>query len=153
MAENRMKQVAKIFDLEKGEEFLVDFHDGSGKHRYSFENGGVFNLEKSKFEDETLGGLLTGEYEIEKIPWRAKPSETFWSFGVGYCPQPRGSLKAVDYCLPPIGSLKVVKLNECGNFSDTLRYRLGFYYKTEEEAEADRPRAEKFFMSNQRIDV
>ena len=118
MAKNYMADVAKMLGVEHGEEF--NLKDCSREvvctHRFKLTMGGL-----CEFWDNTwvchdmIGDLLTGEYEIVKLPWKPK-------FGDEY------------YC----ASVPQRCIRKCfwSNITrDYAFYKLGMCYRTKEEAE------------------
>ena len=65
---NYMKQVAKLLDVEIGEEFKIEGHSGNVKYRLTEENLEYFSGGKGFTISSTLNCLLNGEYKVVKIP-------------------------------------------------------------------------------------
>ena len=81
---NKMKEIAGIFDLEIGEEFNVIYDDG----KYSEYNPYRFTEEEGLIDKDGDGSplptrLLRGIYTIEKLPFKPKEGERYYTFGLG----------------------------------------------------------------------
>lgn len=87
MAKNYMVEVAKMLGVEFGELFEVTERGVTYKH-YLKPNG-VYRV----YSDDQLGkevlpyvltGILTGEYEFKKLPWRPKKGDEYYYPGEGF---------------------------------------------------------------------
>lgn len=77
---NQMADFAKIFDLELGEHFKVS---GCGDTHYFFTTDGLKykNLGDTYDCNHSLYlSLLTGQYEIIKLPWHPQFSGNYWTY-------------------------------------------------------------------------
>lgn len=81
MGKNYMPEVAKVLGVEIGEEFDVIYETGQKS------DWGPYKITRDGLVDEsgnwTLHGtalfnLLTGEYTLQKRPWRPKDKEQYW---------------------------------------------------------------------------
>lgn len=131
---NYMENVAKMLGVELEEEFNIKFSNGSvSDSTYKITIEGLKNSSDNynRYLPYCLMDLLTGEDVIVKqSSWKLKDGETYYSFAL---------IK---------GELTITSFEWYGTFSNWLRYHNGFCYKTREEAEADKTRAEKFLQSN-----
>ena len=115
---NRMEEVAKMFGLELEEHFHITIKSHENTV-YKFTKDGVaFYDNKLKTWYESVGllaGILTGETEVVKLPWKPKMDE--------------------KYYIPSIFDWDFYKYNfwlndEC----DEKYYKRGLVFKTKEEA-------------------
>ena len=66
MAQNKMKEVAKIFGVDLEEEFKIKYND---KSTYVFKEDGLFEkINDGVYSQCDIDNLLTGESELVKIP-------------------------------------------------------------------------------------
>lgn len=136
MAENKMAEVVKLLNVEIGEEFLVfnDMGELVGKHKFDDKNLWVIDDNRTSLINNHLVYLLNGAWTIKKKPWKPMKNERYYTF------------KYIKK------SLEVELYQWSDDVFDILAYRNGFCFKTEEEAEAALPMAEKFFNSDDIID-
>ncbi len=81
---NLIPQIARMLGVEIGEEFQIKEY---GERIYRFANSGlqliydngVRNLNTTT--NMALSGLLSGDFEIVKMPWKPKFGEKYYSFG------------------------------------------------------------------------
>lgn len=115
-----MEKIAKIFDLELGEKFMLFSKDGEYEGEYRFEDYGLegfFHDEKEVYY-KTIK-VLRGDYIIKKYPWKPKEGEIVY---------------IVEFdCFSE--SFKPKKFKYCNNLYFQMLYRLGLIFKTEKEAE------------------
>lgn len=123
---NLIPEVAKLLGVEIGEEFRIKKYDN---RKFKFYKDGL----KIKWDGENdwdinstwLMGLVTGEDEIIKLPWKPQKDAAFWYVGVD-------------------GGVYIVSI-----LSDTLRFYLmqsGNCFRTRKEAEANADRIGKEIM-------
>lgn len=87
MAKNLIPQTAQMLGVELNEEFKIKEY---GEKIYRFANSGlqliydngVRNLNITT--NMALSGLLSGDLEIVKMPWKPKMYETYYSFDIIY---------------------------------------------------------------------
>ena len=125
MAKNLMPEILKMLGVEYGEKFKLrengeeDFRDGV----FCFiEDLGFRKLtldDKAWSANEMLEELLTGYYEIVKLPWEPKDGEKYWT------------IRFVGIDKPSTYSYIWTS-----HSSDFAYLRLGIVYRTKEEAEA-----------------
>lgn len=81
MGKNYMLEVAQMLGVEIGEEFDVIYETGQKS------DWGPYKITRDGLVDEsgnwtlhgtTLFNLLTGEYTLQKRPWRPKYKEQYW---------------------------------------------------------------------------
>lgn len=135
MAENKMAEFANMLGVELEENFLAFFDTGEMFGECKFTDAGFWLLggELMANMNEGLYKLLTGELRIKKMPRKPHYGEGYWSY------------KKID------GSKTRLEIHEdywYGDFIDKIMYKLGFCYKTKEEASANLSRAEDFFNNS-----
>ena len=76
---NYMPEVAKILGVEVGEEFdiLINETEMLVHGPYKIIDNAIVDYVGCKTKD-LLYGLLTGEYTLQKRPWRPKDKEQYW---------------------------------------------------------------------------
>lgn len=109
---NKMKELAGIFGLELGEEFNI-VHDGKYPeyNPYVFTGDGLLNKDGECSPVLTL--LLRGVYTVEKLPFRPKEGQLYYTFGY---------------------TLNVISIHWAGCKYDMERKMLGIVFRTELEA-------------------
>ena len=131
---NYMAEVAKMLGVEIGEEFEIG---NNGKVIVKLtENGLKIVTALGKLIDNAehvcLAQILTGKYEIRRLPW--KPS--------------------ADECYYSVTEEGLIGQNVCvWDFIDISLYRLGNCYHTKEEAEANRDKWISFYESDEVLEV
>lgn len=115
MAKNYMADVAKMLGVELGEEFKVAVRGCSYDTLYYFDKRGAWD-EDDQVADAIIPALLTGSYEIVKLPWKPKYNE--------------------EYYYPNVPVRSVVATIWSDATRDYALYNLGMCYRTREEAEA-----------------
>lgn len=116
---NHMEEVAHMLGVELGERFKVKV-DGCEVIDVVFylSEKGLCEENNSDYASDyayELAYLLTGEWEIVKLPWKPYPNDIFWYIN---------SQGAIDYQrFSPFCSL------------DLALYKLGKLYRTKEEAQ------------------
>ena len=122
MAKNLMPEILKMLGVEYGEKFKLrengeeDFRDGV----YCFvENLGFRKLTldgKAWSANGMLEELLTGYYEIVKLPWEPTVKD--------------------NYFYPSISRNRIIETHWYGDTDDYALKSLGVIYRTREDAEA-----------------
>ena len=107
---NKMKELAGIFGLELGEEFTINGR-GSEYYPYVFTEDGLVDKDGDGVPIPTK--LLRGVYTVEKLPFRPKEGQRYYTCGAG---------------------LIVLDLNWVGCSYDLERQLLGVVFRTEQEA-------------------
>ena len=117
---NKMKEIAGIFGLEIGEDFNITCNREYSEyipHRFTGYNPHRFTEDglKDKDGDETPipTNLMRGVYTIEKLPFRPKEGERYYSFGF---------------------NLTIISLHWTRCKYDMERKLLGIVFRTEQEA-------------------
>ncbi|WP_277248116.1 hypothetical protein [Phascolarctobacterium succinatutens] len=121
MSKNILPEIAKMLDVELGEEFKIE-----GDNRtYWFDLDGLHSGEyvAEDEDDAMLHDLLCGEVEIVKLPWKPKQDETFYTFGIHAT-----ETKWV-----------VVSVKWWDNVKNLALYKIGWIYRSQAEAEAALP--------------
>lgn len=83
MSKNLIPEICKMLGVELGEEFKIKEY---GERIYRFANSGlqliydngVRNLNTTT--NMALSGLLSGDLEIVKLPWKPKRKDKYWTF-------------------------------------------------------------------------
>lgn len=80
MGRNYMPEVAKMLGLEIGEEFDILYKDGTATELgpFKFTNETILDCDGDELQCWRLCCLLTGDYTIQKRPWRPKENERCW---------------------------------------------------------------------------
>lgn len=121
MTKNHMAEVAKMLGVELGEEFIVD--KGSNHlEECRIAKTGLHDVRTSGRCCEMLTEILTGEYEIIKLPWRPKVRGMYWSY---------------------LGDFSIFSSFWDETSLDYMRLKCGCVFRTEEEAIAARPQKYK----------
>lgn len=126
MTKNLIPEIAKMLGVEIGEEFKVKgddettyiFTDDGLKLTY---DGGIGIVEISS--DAAFAALVNGKDEIVELPWKPKEGEKYWSF------------------LP--GAWMVTWYTWDDSPIDFAFYKVGWVFRTKEEAEAALPAVAK----------
>lgn len=132
MRKSIIPEIAKLLDLEVGEEFKIKgCLDGILFH---FEECGLKARStdgKVSLSGEVDGALferlLGGYLEVVKLPWKPKVDEKYWTFdivGLG-------------------NTLRVVRYRWDCDFNDLMKLKVGWVYRTRAEAEAVLPAVAK----------
>ena len=81
MSKNYMPEVAKMLGLEIGEEFDILYKDGTATEigPFKFTNETILDCDGDELQCWRLCCLLTGDYTIQKRPWRPTEGELFWT--------------------------------------------------------------------------
>lgn len=137
---NHMAEVAKMLGVELGEEFEIEFPAPSTISTTAVFKENEFRIVKTDayimtpyWNYSVLHSLLVGILTIKRKPWKPKCGEAYW------------------YVTILDGEI------DFGIWRDTLRditlYKLGNYYRTYDEAEANRDKWVKFYASNEVLEV
>lgn len=80
MGKNYMPEVAKMLGVEIGEEFNLLNEDGEIVlySPYKFTGDSIIDYEGSTLRGWRLWNLLTGDYTLQKRPWRPREGEAYW---------------------------------------------------------------------------
>lgn len=80
MSKNYMPEVAKMLGLEIGEEFDILYKDGTAMELgpFKFTNETILDCDGDELQCWRLCCLLTGDYTIQKRPWRPKVGDAFF---------------------------------------------------------------------------
>ena len=132
---NYMKEVAKMLGVEIGERFRLYDEDREYNANYYFLEDGIYVDVADKPCRENVGLLfeiITGEYTIKRKPWKPKPHQQYWL----------------------VDENGFVAYDDWMNTSTDLNYyKLGNFYRTAEEAEANREKWKAFYESNEVLEV
>ena len=80
MSKNYMPEVAKMLGVEIGEEFDILYKDGTATELgpFKFTNETILDCDGDELQCWRLCCLLTGDYTIQKRPWRPKYDDEYW---------------------------------------------------------------------------
>ena len=125
MAKNLIPQIAQMLGVEIGEEFKIKGREGA---IYKFIVDGLLvsydDAEKVYTATHVpLVGLVRGDIEIVKLPWKPKKDETFYTFGI----------HATE------NKWVVVSAKWWENVKNLALYKIGWIYRSQAEAEAALP--------------
>ncbi len=116
---NYMKEVAALLGVELNEEFkIVDENDETFLNTYKITENGLLNCDRH-YECDLIG-LLTGDWQVKKLPFKPKCGEYYWT------PMPsKVGVVSEDYKWENLPY-------------DYLAYYNGLCFRTKEEAEANK---------------
>ncbi|WP_270658125.1 hypothetical protein [Eubacterium callanderi] len=108
MGKNYMPEVARILGVEIGEEFdiLINEMEMLTHGPYKITDNAIVDYVGCKTKN-LLYGLLTGEYTLQKRPWRPTEGELYWLVTVG------GLLKYDYFWRDSLGSLTLLNMGNC----------------------------------------
>lgn len=131
---NYMADVAKLLGVEIGEEFKV-CRNGEATVKLT-ENGlkilTVLGPLIDNANDVCLSKILTGEYIINRGPWKPKRDEFYWN------------VRLED-------NIYLTKWMD--DVIDYNNYKLGNCYRTKKEAEENRDKWSRFYASDEVLEV
>lgn len=128
MSNNLIPKIAKMLGVELGEEFKIKGREGA---IYKFIVDGLLvsydDAEKVYTATHVpLVGLVRGDIEIVKLPWKPKKGETYYTFVL---------------MVVLMGDKWVVRSSRWGGFpNEHALLDKGWVYRTKEEAEAALPK-------------
>lgn len=108
MSKNYMPEVAKMLGLEIGEEFNVFDEDGKkfAYGPYKITDNAIVDCEVER-SPSLLYNLLTGEYTLQKRPWRPKYDDEYWSISTD------GSVFCSDFYKDNENDLALLNMGNC----------------------------------------
>ena len=126
MSKNLIPEICKMLGVELGEEFKIKELVGL---TYKFDDKGLSliygnHISVTDASATTVVGLLNGEYEIEKLPWRPKKNQLYWTFDLSTAEN----------------KLRVLQDEWLNRVEDVALLKVGWAYRTKEEAEAALPK-------------
>lgn len=127
MAKNLIPEIAKMLGVEIGEEFKIKGREGA---IYKFIVDGLLVSDDDAEKVYTtahmpLVGLVRGDIEIVKLPWKPKKGDVYFTFEL-------------------LGGKWVVRSFWWGDFpNEYALFDKGWVYRTKEEAEAALPKVAK----------
>lgn len=129
MAKNLIPEIAQMLGVELGEEFKIKGREGV---IYKFIVDGLIvsddDVEKVyTTANMPLIGLVRGDIEIVKLPWKPKKGERYWTFD---------TVVLGD-------ALCIVRYTWDGDFNELTKLKTGWVYRTRAEAEAALPAVAK----------
>ena len=126
MTKNLIPEIAKLLGVEIGEEFkVIDTHENECTVRFIENNLQVFDELDKNWRDfaRAVGLIVSGEYEVIKLPWKPKLNDVFWTYACN------------DF---------VVCWNKWdGSAQQLAELKCGMVFRTEAEALKERPRIYK----------
>lgn len=129
MAKNYIQDVAKMLDVELGEEFNVS---GCGQTLYKLTEDGLSCLVCDKWEqqaDFAFMSLIKGKYKIIKLPWQPKDGDVYY--------RPRDYHTAFSEAVTDFWR---------GTVNDFALKEAGMIFKTKAECEAALPELRKKYL-------
>ena len=125
MAKNLIPEICKMLGVELGEEFKIKGREGA-IYKFIVDGLLVSDDDAEKVYTAThvpLVGLVRGDIEIVKLPWKPKQDETFYTFGI----------HATE------NKWVVVSVKWWDNVENLALYKIGWIYRSQAEAEAALP--------------
>ena len=125
MAKNLIPEIARMLGVEIGEEFKIKGRKGA-IYKFIVDELLVSDDDAEKAYIAThapLVGLVKGDIEIVKLPWKPKKDETFYTFGI----------HATE------NKWVVVSVKWWDNVKNLALYKIGWIYRSQAEAEAALP--------------
>ena len=125
MAKNLIPEIARMLGVELGEEFKIKGREGA-IYKFIVDGLLVSDDDAEKVYTAThvpLVGLVRGDIEIIKLPWKPKQDETFYTFGI----------HATE------NKWVVVSVKWWDNVKNLALYKIGWIYRSQAEAEAALP--------------
>lgn len=109
MGRNYMPEVAKMLGLEIGEEFDILYKDGTATELgpFKFTNETILDCDGDELQCWRLCCLLTGDYTIQKRPWRPKYGNEYWSISTD------GSVFCSDFYKDNENDLALLNMGNC----------------------------------------
>lgn len=129
MAKNLIPEIARMLGVEIGEEFKIKGRKGA-IYKFIVDELLVSDDDAEKAYIAThapLVGLVKGDIEIVKLPWKPKKDETFYTFGI----------HATE------NKWVVVSVKWWDNVKNLALYKIGWIYRSQAEAEAALPAVAK----------
>lgn len=143
MAKNLIPEIAHMLGVEMGEEFKLSAAGTTLPKIFKF-NGHVLWSNSSDGEHgwfptpaHSLLELIYGDFEIIKLPWKLKQGDTYYSFYRGWRNR-FGEECDANECV-----WKVTKYFWCDSPFDFGMIKVGWVFRTREEAEAILPTVAK----------
>lgn len=137
--ENKMREIAKMFNVELGEEFDIKFKPPSSCKATAVFTESGFNIIDTDvaiqipyWHEAVLHSILKGDIDIQRKPWKPKFNEQYYSIGTD------GSTESGTW------------LND---FIDYTLYKIGNCYRTTEEAQTNRNKWGTFYSSNEVLTI
>lgn len=125
---NYMAEVAKMLGVELGEKFKIKGYSAT----YILDEDGLFDQPDGMNNFMHLTCLLTGEFEVVRIPWTPCDNEKF-------------------YVVLSDGDVRHKYWDDCATCKNY--YKLGNCYSTKEEAETNRDKWLSFYASDEILEV
>lgn len=129
MSKNLIPEIAKMLGVELGEEFEIKGRKGL-TYKFIIDELIVCDDDEEHgytSANMTLVGLLRGNYEIIKLPWKPKKEERCWFI-------------ITDPDCDNEESLIAVENWWYGSFDEQIALKAGVVFRTKEEAEAALPK-------------
>lgn len=109
MSKNYMPEIARMLGVEIGEEFDILYKDGTAMEDgpLKFTNETILDCDGDDLQCWRLCCLLTGEYTIQKRPWRPKYGNEYWSISTD------GSVFCSDFYKDNENDLALLNMGNC----------------------------------------
>lgn len=126
MAKNLIPEIAQMLGVELGEEFKLRCIEG----KFYFKENELYfvnEVGESYIRNDFLPSVLRGELEIIKLPWKPNLNERYWTF------------------MSSLEGRKLYVLNYMWDNSviDVALHKVGWVYRTQEEAKSALPKVAK----------
>lgn len=126
MAKSLIPEIARMLGVELCEEFKVDMYEYT-KMVFKFDNKGLMTRADCKGSTwvaahVALTGLLAGNVEIIKLPWKPKIYDIYWTFKAAHLDV---------WC--------VTDIRWMNNPKDVATFKNGWVFRSKEDAEAALP--------------
>lgn len=127
MAKSLIPEIARMLGVELHEEFKVDIYEYT-EMVFKFDNKGLMTRADCKGSTwvaahVALAGLLAGNIEIIKLPWKPKIYDIYWTFKAAHLDV---------WC--------VTDTRWMNNPNDVAAFKNGWIYRTQEEAKSALPK-------------
>lgn len=114
---NYYEQVAKMLGLELDEKFKLRNDEANYcDDTFYFSKYGLKELDAIYNCNGILDEILSGKAEIVKLPWKPKQGEKYWWYSLAW--------------------KQAIETKWVSSYSDLLEWKIGNYFRTEEEANA-----------------
>lgn len=92
---NHAKQIANMLGLEIGEKFKIKGHPNMGTFWFvddvsmGMKDAWQYDMGSEMYDlglepEELLEQVLTGFYEVERVPWKPKKGDVYWYYSIAY---------------------------------------------------------------------
>lgn len=118
---NYYKKIAEMLGVELGEEFRLKENKTKNIlipiYKITQEEGLMYSVNRNEFDRSvSLMSIINGSYSIVKLPWKPKQGEKYWWYSLAW--------------------KQAIETKWVSSYSDLLEWKIGNYFRTEEEANA-----------------